>query len=99
MRDSHPIPDGFVLTCKAAILVSKTAKWVRLWNQRDIVDGDEMTGMQTAGFNQIVSDIYTFQYVAGEDASAQMTDGMLQSGYAWCIEERLPHTRYQVVRR
>lgn len=60
----HPVADPFVLLCKVGILAMRSARWRTAWGQRKIVPGDEMLGMQDAEFQQIVRDIYEFQWVA-----------------------------------
>lgn len=58
---SHPIADTFVLVIKASIVLSRAAKWLREWDQRDIVDGDKMEGMKWPTYRQLVIDIQAFQ--------------------------------------
>lgn len=57
----HPFPDSFVLAAKASMLVSRCAKWVRHWLQRDIVPGDEIEGLRHPSFTALVNDIHAFQ--------------------------------------
>lgn len=55
--------DPFVLMCKTAILAMRSARWRWQWAQREMQSGDEMSGMQHPEFQQLVRDIYEFQYV------------------------------------
>ncbi|WVQ82757.1 hypothetical protein IAT38_004889 [Cryptococcus sp. DSM 104549] len=57
---AHPVPDSFVLVVKAAILMSKVSKWIREWQQRHIVPGDEFTGPSLQSFKDTMQDIETF---------------------------------------
>lgn len=75
---SHPVADSFVLAAKgasllesfpladltASTLVSRVARWLREWTQRDIVPGDELLGLRQPSFTALVNDIYVFQCVA-----------------------------------
>jgi hypothetical protein len=55
------MPDTFILVVKASIILSRAARWLREWHQRDIVDGDEMDGMKWPSYRALVADIHTFQ--------------------------------------
>ncbi|ORY29350.1 hypothetical protein BCR39DRAFT_532444 [Naematelia encephala] len=61
LMTNHPISDSFVLTVKASILLSRTARWLRDWQQRDIVPGDDLDGLKSPEYSRIITDIYNFQ--------------------------------------
>jgi hypothetical protein len=48
---------------KTAILAMRSARWRWQWSQRELLPGDEMSGMQDPDFQKLVKDIYEFQYV------------------------------------
>lgn len=59
-----------LLTFAATTLISRVAKWLRGWTQRDVVPGDENEGLRQPSFTALVNDIYVFQYVSLDAAGA-----------------------------
>jgi len=47
----------------ASTLISRVSRWLRDWTQREIVAGDEYSGIRQPSFTALVNDIYVFQYV------------------------------------
>ena len=45
----------------AAILLARIGRWSRDWMQRDIVEGDELSGLKWPSFLQLVKDTKNFQ--------------------------------------
>lgn len=46
-------------------------RWLRKWKQRDIMPGDEMSGVRLPTFTALVNDIYVFQCVLSVPAIAR----------------------------
>lgn len=43
--------------------MSRTAKWLQEWHQREMHENDELEGLSWPSFIELVNDIYAYQYV------------------------------------
>lgn len=41
--------------------MSRTARWLQDWHQREICDNDELDGLNWPSFTEIVQDIHAYQ--------------------------------------
>ncbi|OCF37649.1 hypothetical protein I316_00776 [Kwoniella heveanensis BCC8398] len=57
---SHPVEDSFVFVIKGSMLMSMAAQWLRDWQQRQRVPGDELQGLHTESFKTIMHRIEAF---------------------------------------
>lgn len=80
MKYSHPVDDSFVMLCKASLLVSRAARLLRDWYQRDIQPGDDLDGAQKPEFQKLVNDCYALQLV--------LALAPVGSALTYCLEER-----------
>ncbi|RXK38329.1 hypothetical protein M231_04371 [Tremella mesenterica] len=57
----HPVPDPFVLTLKAAVILNRVNRFVRKWKNRRIRDDDDLDGLQKPEFRELANAIACFQ--------------------------------------
>ncbi|EIW72570.1 hypothetical protein TREMEDRAFT_36788, partial [Tremella mesenterica DSM 1558] len=61
LYNNHPVQDPFVLSIKAAVLSCRASRWLHFWQQRDIIPGDDMTGLRHPDFLTLVHDLHDFK--------------------------------------
>ncbi|WWC85393.1 uncharacterized protein L201_000256 [Kwoniella dendrophila CBS 6074] len=57
----HPVPDSFVMTIKATVLLNRVNKFARRWKNRHMKDNDDFDGLNRSEFREIANAIACFQ--------------------------------------